>query len=149
MAKHWFKVLVKLWLVSVCFYICSVRNVFGEAQDSIGQEKMMFNVVLILFQQHCLGQNLMQCCPKGSRQHCIRQKPVKYCLNSLETILHRSKPYAMLSEEDPDSIALEKKPAQCCLNTLRTTLYKSKPYTILFDRLQTTSHNKKSGAILS
>ena len=58
--------------------------------------------------QHYLGQNLMQCCPRGSRQHSIRQKRVQCCLNTLETILHRSKSYSMLSQEDPDNIALEK-----------------------------------------
>ena len=40
----------------------------------------------------------MQCCPKGSRQHCIRQNPVHCCPNTPRTTLYRSKPYAMLSE---------------------------------------------------
>ena len=40
----------------------------------------------------------MQCCPRGSRQHSIRKNPVQFCLNTLGKTLHRSKPYAMLSE---------------------------------------------------
>ena len=99
--------MVEFWLVSACFYVCCVCNVFGEAPDNIGQEKIMFNVVLILLGQHYLGQNLMQYCPRGSRQHCVRQKRVQCCLNTCETILHRPKSYTMLSQEDSDNNGLE------------------------------------------
>ena len=33
-------------------------------------EKILFNVALILFGQHCTGKNFVQCCPRGFRQHC-------------------------------------------------------------------------------
>ena len=40
----------------------------------------------------------MQNCPRGSRQHCIRKNLVQCCLNTSGATLHRSKPFAMLSE---------------------------------------------------
>ena len=46
--------------------------------------------------QHYTGQNPMQCCSKGSRQHCIRKNPLQCSLNTLGTTLHSWKPYAML-----------------------------------------------------
>ena len=73
--------------------LCSVDR---EALDNIAEEKFLFNVVLILSEQKYACQNPMQCCPRGSRQHCIRKNPVQCCLNTLGTILHRSKPYVML-----------------------------------------------------
>ena len=73
-------------------------NVDREALDNIAEEKTLFNVVLILSGQQYACQNPMQCCPRGSRQHCIRKNPVQYCLNTLGTILHRSKSYVMLPE---------------------------------------------------
>ena len=45
--------------------------------------------------QCCLIKNPMQCCPRGSRQHCIIKNPVQCCLNTLGTILHRTKSYAI------------------------------------------------------
>ena len=48
--------------------------------------------------QHCTSQNPMKCCLRGSTQHCIRKNPGQCFLISLGTTLHRSKPYAMLSE---------------------------------------------------
>ena len=64
--------------------------------------------------QHCTGQNPMQCCPGGSRQHCKKKKnPVQFCLDTLRTTLHRSKLYAMLPER------------------LQTTLHKKKPCAML------------------
>ena len=53
---------------------------------------------LILLEQHCTGQNSMKCCPRGSRQLCIRKNLVQCYLNTLRTTFQRSKPYAMLSE---------------------------------------------------
>ena len=59
-------------------------------------KKILCNFALILLGKHCTGQNLMQCCPKSSRQHCIRRNSVQCCLNTLWTTLHSWKPYAML-----------------------------------------------------
>ena len=45
--------------------------------------------------------NSMQCCPRGSRQHCTRKNPEdpeECCLTTLRTTLHTSKTFAMLSE---------------------------------------------------
>ena len=42
-------------------------NVAQKAPDNIAWEKILSNVVLILFGQHCTAENPMQCCPRGSR----------------------------------------------------------------------------------
>ena len=62
------------------------------------QKKLLCNVFLILLGQDGTGQNSIQCCPRCSRQHFIRKNSVQFCLNTVGTTLHRSKPYAMLSE---------------------------------------------------
>ena len=98
-------------------------NVVLEAPDNSTHEKILFNVVLIHSRQHCTGQNPMYCCPRGSRQQCIRKILVQCCLNTLGTILHRSKPYEMLPERLQTTLH-RKKPVQCCLNTPGTTLHR-------------------------
>ena len=40
--------------------------------DNIAQEKILFNVLLILL-GHCTGKSLVQCCPRGSRQQCTKK----------------------------------------------------------------------------
>ena len=57
-------------------------------QTTLHKKKTLFNVVLILLGQHYTHQNLMQCCPRCSRQHCIR-KIRKCCLKTTGTRLHR------------------------------------------------------------
>ena len=41
-----------------------------EVLDNFAQEKILFNVVLILLGQHCIGKNPVLDCPRGC-QHCI------------------------------------------------------------------------------
>ena len=65
-------------------------------QTTLHKKKTLCNVALVLLEQNCTSQNPMQCCPRGSRQHCIKN-PVQCCLNTYGTTLHRSKPYAMFS----------------------------------------------------
>ena len=44
--------------------------VVQEAPDNIAREKSCsILIVLIILGQHCTGKNLVQCCPRGSRQH--------------------------------------------------------------------------------
>ena len=62
----------------------------------------------------------MHCYPRGSRQHCIRKNPAQCRLNTPGTTLHRSKPYAMLSEMLQAKLH-KKNPVESCLNTLGTT----------------------------
>ena len=87
--------------------IKTLCSVFWEAPNTIVQEKILYNVVLIPLGQHYTGKNPIQCCPWGSRQQCTGKNPVQYCLNTLGT-LHRLKPYAMLSLLSWDNIAQEK-----------------------------------------
>ena len=81
-------------------------NVAQEAPGNIGQEKLLFNVVLILLGRlcNCTGKNFVQCCPKVSRQHCTVKRPVQCC-----TRVSRQ-------------CYMGKNPIPCCLNTLGTTL---------------------------
>ena len=52
---------------------CAVVPLRGSRQQCTG--KSLFSVVLILLGLHCAGQNLMQCCPRGSGQHSIGKNP--------------------------------------------------------------------------
>ena len=52
---------------------CAVVPLRGFRQQCTG--KSLFSVVLILLGLHCAGQNFMQCCPRGSRQHSIEKNP--------------------------------------------------------------------------
>ena len=45
-------------------------------QTTVNKKNSFKKTVLILLGQHCTGQNPMQRCPRCSRQHCIREKPV-------------------------------------------------------------------------
>ena len=103
--------------------LCSVAL---EAPNKNTQEKIMFNVVLILLGQHCTGKNPMQCCPRDSRQKCTGKNPVQCCLNTLGATLHRLNPYAILSERFQKTLH-RKNPVQYCLNTPGTTLHWKNP----------------------
>ena len=59
---------------------------------------ILCNFALIHLGQHCTGQNSIQCCLTGFRQHGIRKNLVQFCLNTLETTLHRPWPYPLISE---------------------------------------------------
>ena len=112
----------------------------------------------------------MQCYPRGSRQLCIRKNHVQCCLNTLRTILHRSKPYAILSERLQTTLHKKilrnfalillgqhctgKNPMQCCPRGSRQLcikkfsvqcqgLMQSWSYVMLSQRLQAILHRKK------
>ena len=116
----------------------------------------------------------MKCCPTGSRQLCIRKTLAQCFPNTLGTLLHRSKPYAMLPERLQTTLhqknlwnvvfckghssmqcclesfrehCIRKNPVQCCLKTIGTTLHSWKPFPMLSKRLETTLHKKKLCAI--
>ena len=72
--------------------LCSVVL---EVPDNNAQENILVSVVLIFLRQH---QNPMQCCLRGSRQHCRRKNLGHCCLDTLGTTLHWLKLYVMLSE---------------------------------------------------
>ena len=55
----------------------------NRLQNNIAHEKILFNVVLILLWQHCTGKNLVQCCPRDSRQHYTGKNPVQCRLNNI------------------------------------------------------------------
>ena len=59
----------------------------------------------------------MQCCPRASRQHCIRKHLVQFWLNILGTTLHRSKPYTILFQRLQTTLH-RKKSRQCGLNNI-------------------------------
>ena len=94
------------------------------------------------------GQNLIQCCGRGSRHLCTETNLVQCCLNTPGTILHRKNPMQCCSWGSRQQCT-RKNPFQCCLNILEAILHRSKPYALLSLKLQTTLHRKKSCAILS
>ena len=83
-------------------------NVVLKAPDNTAQENVLFHVVLKLFGQQSTGQNTVWCCPRGSRQHCIKKTPVQCILNTLGSILNRSKPYVMLSQRVQTTLPIKK-----------------------------------------
>ena len=100
--------------------LCSV--VF-QAPDNNAQEKILFYVVLILWGQHGAGQNPVQCCPRGSRQHCTGKILCKILCKVFFIFMGQhgtGKAYAILSQRlhftdnrqhcsiAPDNIAQEK-----------------------------------------
>ena len=107
----------------------------------------------------------MQCCPKGSRQHCIRKNLVQCCLNTLWTTLYSWKPYAMLPERL--QITLHKKkilcnvvlillgqhctrknPMQCCPRGSRQLCIRKNLVQCCLNTLWTTLHSWKPYAML-
>ena len=74
------------------------------SKQQCARKKILCKIVLILLGQHCTAESPMQCC---QRELCVRKNPVQWCLNNLGTILHRSKPYAILF--DRLQITLHKK----------------------------------------
>ena len=123
-------------------------NVAKEAPDKFALEIILCNVFLILSGQYWTRQISMQCCPRGSRQHCLSKGPAHCCLITLKKILHSWKLNAMLSERLQTTL-FRKHLVQNCLNTLGKTLHRSKPYAMLPKKLQTTFHKKHSCAKLS
>ena len=118
--------------------------------------------------QHWTGQNpMMQCYPKESRQHCIWKNLVQCCLHTLGTILHRSKPYAMLSERFQTTFHKKKScailsytlgtplnhwsqnPTQCCLRCSRQHCTRKNLVQCCLNTLGTTFHRSKPYTILS
>ena len=82
--------------------------------------------------QHCTGQNPMQCCPGGSRQHCKKKK--KILCNFALTLFgqHCTGQNSMqCCPKDSRKHCIRKNPVQCCLITLGATLHSWKPYAIL------------------
>ena len=73
-------------------------NVVQEGPDNFAEEEIIRIVVLILMGQHCTVENLMEFCPEGFTLRCIRNNPLQLCANTIATKLHRSKPYAIMSE---------------------------------------------------
>ena len=78
----------------------------------------------------------------------IAYEKVLFNVNTLRTTLHRSKPYAILSERLQTTLH-RKSPVQYSLNTPGITLHRSKAYAVLSEKLQITLLKKKSCSILS
>ena len=47
--------------------------ILSERLQTTLHKKILCNFALILLGQHCTGKNPMQCCPRGSRQLCIKK----------------------------------------------------------------------------
>ena len=73
-------------------------ELFRKTPDNMALKIILCNFTLILLGQHYTGQNSMQYCSTGSKQHCIRKDPVQFCLSTLGTTLDRLKSYTIISE---------------------------------------------------
>ena len=73
-----------------------------EVQDNTVYEKNLFNVVLIILEQHCIGKNPVQCCPRGS-QYCLIIWSSQCYLNTSRTTLHKKITCAMLAQSTQSS----------------------------------------------
>ena len=76
-----------------------MSNVVQEPPENITQEKILFNVVLILLGQQCAGKNLVQFCPIGSRcsvQSCpfVQCWPGIFLVQCQEKLCSVSAPFA-------------------------------------------------------
>ena len=98
-------------------------NVVQEASDNIAQEKIVFNVVLILLGQHCTGKKVVQCCPRGFRQHAQE----KNLFNVVLILLGQhctAKIHVQCCPRGFRQHCTGTKSVQCCLSTLGTTLHR-------------------------
>ena len=105
--------------------IKTLCNVVPEAPDNNPQKKLLFNVALICSGQHCTDQNTMQCCPKGSRQHCTR----KILRNVVLIFLGQhctEKALRIFFSGGSKQKCIIKNHFQCCSDTSGTTLHRSK-----------------------
>ena len=148
-------------------------HVVSEDPDNIAQEKILWNDVVILLGQHCIGQSPMQCISRGSRQHCIKkvrcnfvlillkqyctgQNPMqccprgstKHCTGKIPVLIllgeHCSGQNSMhVVREDPDNIDQEKSCAML-LQDSWDNISQEIPYAMLHRGLETTFHRKKS-----
>ena len=65
-------------------------NIVQEAPDNIAQEKSSFQCCLDTLGKMLHRLNLVQCCPRCSRQQCTGKDTVQCCLNTtLVTTLHK------------------------------------------------------------
>ena len=96
------------------FYVKKQNSVFGFQEKKVGPlyigelcnicESEMLKSNFFSKNKNTLLEyiyNSMQCCPRGSRQHCTRkdpEDPEECCLTTYRTTLHTSKTFAMLSE---------------------------------------------------
>ena len=81
------------------------------------KKKILFNVVSVFLGQHCTGKKPMQCCPRGSRQHCIVNI---LCNVDLILLGQRStgKRYAMLSQRLQTTSYRKIRQFRQCLNNI-------------------------------
>ena len=121
-------------------------------------DKIVCNNVLIFLVQHSTGK---------SRRYtqCRNKSSVQCCLNTLETTLHSSKPYAMLSERLQATFHCKKSYAivlilsgqcctgqnfiQCCARCYRQHWVKKAPVQFWLNILGMTLHRSKLYAMLS
>ena len=99
-------------------------------------KKILCNFALILLGQHCTDRCPMQCCPRGSRQYCIKKNPCNFALILLGQHC-TAKTLCNVAGEACDNFAYEKCSVQC------QRLMQSWSYALLSQRLLATLHRKK------
>ena len=78
-----------LYTLGTTLYRSKTYAILPKMLQTTLHKKILCYFVLILLRQHCTGQNSMQCCLRGSRQHCIRKRLVRFCLHTLGITLYR------------------------------------------------------------
>ena len=135
------KILCNFALILLVRQVKTLSHVVQEAPDKFASEKILCNVLLILSGQHCTVKNPMQYCPRGSRQHCIKNILCNFALILLGQHCIGWNPMKCCPKGSRQH-CIRKNSLQCTLNTLGTKLHSWKPYAMLPDSLQTTLHKK-------
>ena len=108
----------------------------------------------------------MQCCPRGSRQHCIKNNLVHVYLNTFGTTLHRSNLMQLYPRGSKQQCTRKKilckivlillgqhctaeSPMQCCQRGSRELCVRKNSVQCCLNNLGTILHRSKSYAILS
>ena len=87
------------------------------------KENILINIVLILFQKHSTGRNLVQCCQRGYRQQCTGKTLFSVVLIPLGE--HGTGKYPMqCCPWGSRQQCTERNSIQCCPNTFGTTMHK-------------------------
>ena len=137
---------VRLTLFRMGFFGTAHR--WGEAKRPLSLKSVTYSTIMKLGTVIITIQCLVQCCPRGSRQHYTG----KILFNVVLILLgqHRTgKSFAQCCPRCSRQHWTEKNPVQCCLNNLGTTFHRQKLCAMLSKKLQTTLHRKKSCSMLS
>ena len=122
------------------FFLC---NIVWSLLDNIGQDFFLSNVVPGLTDNFHEEYNLWNDLLTMLEQQCIGLLSSQCCLNTPKTTLHKKITHAMLVQGRKNMFLQEnKQPIQCCLDLPELTLHKKITFAMLGHCPQTTLHRK-------